>query len=609
MKSTINKFSLIVATSNGSGSQSANNIFVRTLFRLGLPVVGKNLFPSNIQGLPTWFSIRVDSGGNLSRKLNADIVICMNEESFQQDFHSVQPNGYFIYNSDLKLDDTWFNGKETSGIQIIPIPFKSIAAKASSSIKTRKLIENIVYVGLLCAWLEIPEEKAVQVVRSILGSKGSLVDDNLKALSLGFEQGKLLSTSHGSPFRIQEIVDGNAGKILIDGNTATAMGLLFGGCTVVSWYPITPSTSVVENFQKLNAKYRQAPLTPAAVIQAEDELSAIAMVVGAGWAGARAMTATSGPGLSLMAEAAGLSYFAEIPAVIWNVQRVGPSTGLPTRTMQGDVLSAAFLSHGDTRHVLLFPNSPGECFEFAQLCFDLSERLQTLVIVLSDLDIGMNFSIAQDFTYPQKSFDRGKVLSEEQLLQLPKFKRYLGDPTDGIAPRTLPGMNTDKAAHFTRGTGHNSEAKYSESPEDYLYISNRLKQKLEFAKTIVPAPEIHLQKNSKKLLVYYGSSTEACLEFLKVRVDASEIWSSVRIKAYPFSEDLQAVFASHEQIWIAEQNRDAQMRSLLSLQFVKHAAKMRSLLQYDGLPMSAEHLLNVYEEENSKSLSQERSMG
>ncbi|MGZ3721359.1 MAG: 2-oxoacid:acceptor oxidoreductase family protein [Bdellovibrionales bacterium] len=434
---TVNDFVLTVATANGSGSQSSNNILLRSLFRLGIPVGGKNLFPSNIQGLPTWFTIRANEEGFTARKKLADIVVAINPVTALADLKSARPGGFVFLSTEAKIAPELYP-KE---VNVIPVPFKDIVAPVHESIKMRKLLLNMVYVGILAELLEIPGDVIEEVMRHQFGGKSSVFEPNQKALAAGRAYAAENFKDLVFPFRVRSLGALNENKILIDGNTASAMGLVFGGCTVVAWYPITPSSSVVESFMELANKYRvdKDGKKNFAVVQAEDELASIAMVLGAGWAGARAMTATSGPGLSLMAEAAGLAYYAEIPAVIWDVQRVGPSTGLPTRTMQGDLLAAYYLSHGDKKHVVLLPGTPGECFAFGQTAFELAEGLQTLVIVLSDLDIGMNQHVAHKFEYPTEPMDRGKVLNAEQLTKLGEFKRYKDVDGDGVPYRTLTG--------------------------------------------------------------------------------------------------------------------------------------------------------------------------
>ncbi|MCB0407749.1 MAG: 2-oxoacid:acceptor oxidoreductase subunit alpha, partial [Bdellovibrionales bacterium] len=507
---TKNKLTLNVATINGSGSQSSNSVLVKSLFRMGLPVGGKNMFPSNIAGLPTWYTIRVNPHGYTGRLSQNDIVVAMNTTTLIDDQKSLKPNGCLIYNSDLKIADSLFR----KDIQCFGIPFRKLVAPLSESVKLRKFLTNMVYAGIVSELIDIPYDIIESVITDAFQDKPAVIESNIEAIKAGRDYAKQNLDPQKFPYKVEILSGGNENKILIDGNSATAMGLLHAGCTFAAWYPITPSSSVIERFENYAKKYRKDTdgRSTYAIIQAEDELSSICMTIGAGWTGARAMTATSGPGLSLMAEAAGLSYFAEIPAVIWDVQRVGPSTGLPTRTMQGDLLSAYTLSHGDTKHVVLLPANPKECFEMATTAFDLAEHLQTLVIVLSDLDIGMNQYIVDRFQVSQQKLDRGKILNKDALEKVQEFARYKDVDGDGIGYRTLPGTEHPKAAYFTRGTGHNETAKYSENNFEFRANMERLLKKLETAKTLVPAPEITLHKESKVGVLYYGSSQEALLE-------------------------------------------------------------------------------------------------
>jgi 2-oxoglutarate ferredoxin oxidoreductase subunit alpha len=586
MSHSVNDFVITVATANGSGSQSSNNVLVRSLFRMGLPVGGKNLFPSNIQGLPTWFTIRVNEDGFTARKPFADIVVAMNPATAAQDMKLVRQGGFIFLNADIKMP------VETlpRDVTIIPIPFKSIIDQVTDAVKLKKLAINMVYVGVLAELLEIPDAVIAEVVAHQFGGKTSIIELNQKAIAAGraYAQVNLQDLNFGFKTKMRPGI--NQDKVLIDGNTASAMGLLFGGCTVIAWYPITPSSSVVESFIELADKYRTQPNggKDFAVVQAEDELASIAMVVGAGWAGARAMTATSGPGLSLMSEAAGLAYYAEIPAVIWDVQRVGPSTGLPTRTMQGDLLSAYHLSHGDTKHVVLIPGTPEECFEFGQTAFDLAERLQTLVIVLSDLDIGMNLHISHKFVYPTEPMDRGKLLNAEQLEKLGRFQRYKDVEGDGIPYRTLTGTEHPLAAYFTRGTGHDESGFYSEDPATYKNNMDRLARKFETAARLVPKPLVSESGSVKIGLLYYGSTSEAAHE-ARFMMQAKGIeTNALRLRALPLSEEIESFLHSHERIYVIEQNRDAQLMSILRAEMPQYWNKCQSILHYDGLPIDAE---------------------
>lgn len=586
MSEIINDFVVQVATVNGSGSLSANQILIKSLFRMGVPVGGKNLFPSNIAGLPTWFTIRVNHEGFTGRRLLCDAFVAMNPGTYAEDLAKIKSGGICFTNSEIK---TLIERKD---IQQIVVPFKDLTTTLSDSVKMRKLLANVVYVGILTELLHVPLDVVYQAIDDQFGDKPKVIESNKKAIAVGRDYAKEHLQNIDFPYRIQKM--NLANKILIDGNTAAGFGSVMGGCTVGAWYPITPSSSLMESFSEVCEKYRvnQDGTKKFALLQAEDELSAICMVIGAGWAGARAMTASSGPGLSLMAEAAGLSYYAEIPAVVWNVQRVGPSTGLPTRTMQGDILSCALLSHGDTKQVLLFPKDPKECFEMAQTAFDLAEELQTLVIVMSDLDIGMNIHQTDRFEYPKNNFKRGKVLSASDLDKVQTFARYRDLDNDGIPYRTVPNTLNDKAAYFTRGTGHDDEAKYSENPETYENNMNRLAKKWDTAKTIVPKPEVKMASGSKAGVIYYGSSAEAMIEVEKKLKNKP---STMRIKAYPFTAEVEQFLAAHETLYVVEQNRDAQLASLLRIEFPESAAKIKPVLEYDGMPLSAEKVLGYFQ--------------
>jgi 2-oxoglutarate/2-oxoacid ferredoxin oxidoreductase subunit alpha len=584
-----NNFALTVATINGSGSQSSNQILARSLFRMGLPVGAKNLFPSNIAGLATWFTIRVSPEGFTARKKLNDIVVALNPATALQDLQSLKPGGVFITATDLKVQH------ERTDIIHFAIPFKDLSLKATEVAKMRKLLVNMLYVGVLAELFEIPNSVVEGVIADQFKNKESVVALNTNTVSLGREYVRENNLKEKFIYRVQEIKDANKNKILIDGNSASALGLVDGGCTFFSWYPITPSSSVAESFIHYARKTRTASdnTNNFAVIQAEDELSAINMVIGAGWAGARAITATSGPGLSLMAEAAGLSYFAEIPAVIWNVQRAGPSTGLPTRTMQGDLLAASRLSHGDTEHVVLLPGSIEECFEFGQTCFDLAERLQTLVIVLSDLDLGMNLWISNWLKPGQRPYDRGKVLNAEQLNQLETFARYKDTDGDGITYRTLPGTPHAKAAYFTRGTAHTETSAYSEDPANFEKLLTRLKKKFVTARDLVPKPIIEMAKSPANAIISFGSSEAAVQEgrYYLSKIEKIET-SHMRVRALPLQTEIQSFIESHETIYVVEQNRDGQMAILLRNEWPKLAHKFVSITNYDGLPLTAEDVTN-----------------
>lgn len=584
--SKVNDFVISIATTNGSGSQSANTILLRTLFRMGLPVGGKNLFPSNIAGLPTWFTIRANEQGFTARKRYADIVVAMNPATAAEDFKLAQTGGFVFINSEIKLPEN----VQRKDVTVVPIPFREIVQPLSDSVKLRKLLINMVYVGILAEMFDLPHDVLEGALHHQFNGKDSVIKPNLDALAAGRNYAAQKLDRASFPYRARAQTGQTEQKILIDGNTASAMGMAFGGCTFVAWYPITPSSSVVESFIEIADEHRLDAdgKKTFAVVQAEDELASIAMVLGAGWAGARAMTATSGPGLSLMSEAAGLSYYAEIPAVIWNVQRVGPSTGLPTRTMQGDLLAAYYLSHGDTKHVVLLPGTPGECFAYGQTAFDLAEELQTLVIVLSDLDVGMNLHAAHRFSYPTQDFTRGKVLNATQLDGVEKFQRYKDVDGDGIPYRTLTGTPHEGAAYFTRGTGHDEGGYYSENPDVYSANMRRLSLKFETAKKLVPKPLIDKKSGVHVGVVLMGSSHEASGEARFILQSHGLETNCMRIRALPFCIEVEEFLDAHARVYVIDQNRDAQLLTLIRSEYPHLAQKCRSILHFDGLPLDAE---------------------
>jgi 2-oxoglutarate ferredoxin oxidoreductase subunit alpha len=582
--SKINDFVIQVATVNGSGSQSSNNILVRSLFRSGIPVGGKNLFPSNIQGLPTWFTIRASSEGFTSRRTHPDIFMAMNSQTVAQDLAAVRPEGFFFYNADFK------NVEARKDVTMVAIPFREIIEPVTKSIKLRKLLTNMAYVGVLAELLGLDEKILSGSIEHQFNGKSEVLEVNAQAVLAGRQYAREKLSQLPFPFRAQMIPGGNDGKLLIDGNSAAALGLINGGCSFVSWYPITPSSSLVETFVELAEESRvdEQGRRTFAVVQAEDELAAISMVLGAGWMGARAMTATSGPGVSLMSEAAGLAYYAEIPSVIWDVQRVGPSTGLPTRTMQGDLLSSYHLSHGDAKHVVLLPGSTEECFEFGQTAFDLAEQLQTLVLVLSDLDLGMNFHIAKKFA-STKAFERGKILSAEDLEKAKTFARYKDVDGDGVPYRTLPGTEHPLAAYFTRGTGHDEEGRYSEDGEIFKKNLDRLDKKWETARKLVPTPVID-SKNAKIGLLAFGSTDAAVQEIRAGLADRKIATDYCRVRALPMSDEVSKFIAGHERVFVIEQNRDGQLLTILRSEFPEVANRLHSIRVYDGLPISGEEI-------------------
>ena len=580
----INDFVVRFANVNGTGSASANNLLMKAIFRMGVPVTGKNYFPSNIQGLPTWYEIRLSKDGYLARGDAVDVLVAMNVETYARDVRDVAPGGVLIY------DSTWPRSAllARDDITVFGIPFARLCNENFTGVRNRILMKNICNAGALAALLDIDYE----VIRSLLteqyAAKPKLIDANMKAIELGYRYAQdhlpcPLST------RVARM-DGTAGHVLIDGNTAAGLGCVYAGATVGAWYPITPSTSLMDAYRGFCERYRVDPVTKERkyiVLQAEDELSAIGMVIGASWNGARAFTPTSGPGISLMNEFIGLAYYAEVPAVLFDVQRVGPSTGMPTRTQQCDVMLCAYASHGDTRHVLLFPANPKECFELAPVAFDLAERLQTPVFVLSDLDIGMNDWMVPEFTWNEAyTPDRGKVLSADQIEALPKFHRYLDTDGDAIPYRTLPGVNA-KGAYFTRGSGHNQWGAYTEDSGEYREVLDRLARKFETAKSLVPPAVLTGPGDHAIGLLSYGSGDEAIKESLDQLAAAGVHADYLRVRAFPFGPEVDAFLGLHDRVYVIEQNRDAQLRSLLLLESAAEKRQLKSVLHYDGLPMTA----------------------
>lgn len=585
----VNDFSINVATVNGSGSQSANSVLLKSIFGMGVPVSGKNLFPSNIAGLPTWFTIRASKDGYVARKRVSEVLVALNPETAKDDILALPSGAVAIYEENLNLK------QYRDDVVCYPVPFDKITAAVCPEAKLRKLVKNMVYVGVVAQLLSLDLDVVEKAVKKQFAKKQKVFDLNFGAVKAGHDYAAEKLVKH-DPYVIEHM-NQTAGKIIIDGNSACGMGAVFAGVTVVAWYPITPSTSLIEATTDLLKKLRVTPEGKAtfAVVQAEDELAAIGMVLGAGWAGARSMTSTSGPGISLMAEFAGLGYFAEIPGVIFDVQRTGPSTGMPTRTSQADLLSVAFLSHGDTKHVVLLPGSVKECFELGHDAFDLSERLQTPVFVLTDLDLGMNNWMSEPFAYPDTPLDRGKVLTAEDLKKLGSFARYKDVDGDGIGWRTLPGTDHPKAAYFTRGSGHNESAGYTEKPDEYQAIMDRLARKFETARKLVPKPEIVKNNGAKIGFLAYGSTDFALRESLdQIKKQHNAEVDYLRIRAYPFSPEIHDFVASHERVYVVEQDRDAQLASLLKLDLpADQAVKLRSILHYNGLPIDA---LSITEE-------------
>ena len=579
----VNNFSINVATVNGSGSQSANSVLLKSIFGMGVPVSGKNLFPSNIAGLPTWYTIRASKDGYVARTRDAEFLVALNPETAKSDAIALPTGGVAIYEENLNLK------QYRDDIVCYPVPFDKITASICPEAKLRKLVKNMVYVGVVAQLLSIDLAVVEQAVKKQFAKKQKVFDLNFGAVKAGFDYAaqRLVKLD---PFVIERM-NQTAGKIIIDGNAACGMGAVFAGVTVVAWYPITPSTSLIEATTDLLKKFRVTPEGKAtfAVVQAEDELAAIGMVLGAGWAGARSMTSTSGPGISLMGEFAGLGYYAEIPGVIFDVQRSGPSTGMPTRTQQSDLLSTAFLSHGDTKHVILLPASVKECFEFGYAAFDLAERLQTPVFVLTDLDLGMNNWMSEPFQYPEKPLDRGKVLTKEELDRLGGFARYKDVDGDGVGWRTLPGTMHPKAAYFTRGSGHNDAAGYTEKPDEYQAVMDRLARKFENARKLVPAPVAVKNCSSRVGFLAFGTTDFALRESMdQIKKEHGKDVDYMRIRAYPFAHEIHDFVASHDRVYVVEQNRDAQLASLLKLDLpADQVVKLRSILNYNGLPIDA----------------------
>jgi 2-oxoglutarate ferredoxin oxidoreductase subunit alpha len=582
-KRIVNDMSIQVATVNGSGSQSSNTVLLRAIFQMGVPISGKNLFPSNIAGLPTWYTIRANKDGYIGRKKEIDFLVAMNAETAQDDVMSLAAGAAVLYDEPLGLD------KLRSDLTFYSVPYDKIVATVCPEAKLRKLVKNMVYVGVVAQLLEIEMGEVEKAIRKQFATKVKAANLNLAAAQAGFEYAKSNLQKRGAHYI--ERMNATAGKIIVDGNSAAALGCMFAGCTVVTWYPITPSSSLVETMIDYMKEYRIGPDGKAtfAIVQAEDELAAIGMVIGAGWAGARSMTATAGPGISLMSEFAGLAYYAEIPGVIWDIQRVGPSTGLPTRTSQGDILSTAFLSHGDTKHIMLIPCSVAECFSMAPEAFNLAEQFQTLVFVMSDLDLGMNNWMSDPFEYPTTPINRGKVLDKQDLDKLGGFARYKDLDGDGVGYRTLPGTNHPAAAYFTRGSGHNDKSNYSERPDDYENNMERLNRKFESTRSFVPRPEILKGDKAKIGIIAYGTSHWGIIESRdQLRNEYGMETDYLRLRAYPFTREVHEFIEQHERLYVVEQNRDAQMLTLLKLDLKPELiTRLRSISHLDGLPLDA----------------------
>ncbi len=592
----INDFSIHVATANGSGSQSSNTILMRSIFQMGIPVSGKNLFPSNIQGLPTWFTIRASKEGFIARRRDVGVLICMNPETAHEDVRTVAPGAAVIYEETLKLDGL------RSDVVFYPVPFQKLVLELVHDGKLRRLAVNMIYVGVAAWLLGVDMAEIEKAVAKQFRSKAAAVEINMKAIRGGLEWAEKNLTKR-DPFRFERM-NATAGKIIIEGNAAAAIGCMMAGVQFLAWYPITPSSSLAESLIDYAGKYRLDPETgkpTLAVVQAEDELAALGMVLGAAWAGARAMTTTSGPGISLMSEFTGLGYYTEIPAVIVDVQRVGPSTGLPTRTMQGDILTTYNLSHGDARHILLIPGSVEECYTLAMEAFDLAERFQTPVFLMTDLDLGMNNWMADPFPFVDRPLDRGKVLRtkeefEAHVARHREFARYRDVDGDGIPWRTLPGfIDSPAATYFTRGSGHNERGQYTERPEDYRNNMDRLSRKFETARKFVPRPAVSTAAGAKVGIVAYGSSDFAVEEARAILGRKGLATSYLRLRSLPFTSDLAPFVAAHDRVYVVDQNRDGQMYDLMRLELAADALKLRSIRHYDGFPLDAETVIEGIE--------------
>ncbi len=584
----INDFAMKLANVNGTGSASANGLLMQAIFRMGIPVSGKNLFPSNIQGLPTWYEIRVNKDGHTARALDYDLIVAMNGQTYQRDVCEVREGGYLMYDSTWPLDQVLHR----EDVTFLGVPLASMCNEQFRDPRERILMKNIAYAGSLCAALNIDMDIVEELLDEKFAGKKALRESNRRALRLGLDYAR----EHFSalPFRLEKM-DANGDKILIDGNTATALGCVYAGATVAAWYPITPSTSVMDAFKEFCEKYRRDPETGKnnyAILQAEDELAAIGMVIGASWAGARSFTSTSGPGISLMNELLGLAYYAEIPAVVMDIQRVGPSTGMPTRTQQGDLMECAYASHGDTKHILLFPANPRECFEFAAKSFDLAERFQTPVFMLSDLDIGMN-----DWVVPRLAWDdsyrpdRGRVLDAEEVQGLSKFLRYTNEDENHVAARTLPGVDP-KAAYFTRGSGHTKDGAYTEIPDEYQEVVDRLARKHKAAAGFVPPSIVMKTPGATIGIVTLGGCDMAVREAIDRLPEFGIRADFLRVRGFPFDEIAETFLEEHEVCFVVEQNRDAQLRALLLLETPVEKEKLRSVLVYGGFPLSAQHVID-----------------
>ena len=589
----LNDFVVKFANVNGSGSSSANHMFAKAVFRMGIPVSARNIFPSNIQGLPTWYEIRINEAGHLGRRGNTvDIMLSVNPQSMAADVKEVAPGGYFVYDSTKPLDLRLVR----DDINYIGIPLTEMTNSEYTEPRLRQLFKNVIYVGALAALIQMDFAVLVDLVKDQFKSKEKLIQPNIHALELGY---KYATTHFDCPLGLRlEARDLTQGKIFVDGNSACGLGAVYGGATVAAWYPITPSTSVAEAYEKYASRLRIDPASGKknfAVVQAEDELSAIGMVIGASWNGARSFTATSGPGVSLMNEFLGLAYFAEVPAVLSDVQRAGPSTGMPTKTQQSDVLISAYASHGDTKHILLLPSNPKECFDMTAQALDAAERLQTPIIMLTDLDLGMNDWLSEPFDWDdERAYDRGKVMTTEELDAGKEFGRYLDVDGDGITYRTYPGTHPEKGAFFTRGTSRDEYAVYTERGDVYVKNMERLEKKFRTALNYIPEPEINLAKGGSSTgVIHYGTTDPAMKECLHMLADEDMHLDELCLKSFPFHDSVAAFIADHDQIFVVEQNRDAQMRTLLIAELGIDPAKLVAVVHYDGTPINASFIASA----------------
>jgi len=599
---SLNEFVIRFANVNGTGSASANGLFAKAMFKLGLPVSPKNIFPSNIQGLPTFYEVRVSEKGYLGRRGDqADIVVAMNSQSFAGDIDTVVPGGYFIYDS-TKDQSRNITRKD---ITVMGIPITEMCIREYQDPKQRLLFKNVIYIGALAALINLDFQILVDLIGKQFKGKDKLIAPNVHALELGYQYA---SVNFTCPIGIQVAPSDvcNGDEILVDGNTSVALGAVYGGATVCGWYPITPSTSVVEHFAKYCDRLRIDPVDGAksfAIVQAEDELSAIGIAIGGAWNGCRSFTATSGPGVSLMSEFLGLAYFAEVPVVLVNIQRSGPSTGMPTRTQQSDLLACAYASHGDTKHVLLFPSTPAECFDMSAKSFDLAERLQTPVMLMSDLNLGMNDHFSKPFYWEKKrEYDRGKVLTASDLDEIGRYGRYLDVDGDGVCYRTYPGVHPDKGAFFTRGSSRDEYAVYTEKGEEYVKNMERLSRKFKTAEKYVPAPEIITHDIGSSIgIIYYGTTEEAMPECSDILIANHVPVDRLRIKGFPFNDDVRGFIGSHELVFVVDQNRDAQMRTLLINELDISGENILSITNFDGLPITGSYIAGKVLEQQKKS--------